>query len=288
MSDPAWGDWIWENRDKISLGLAALYRWLRSDSDIDQGHSPADEKPGILVLGPGGVGKSTLGKILSGRLDPFGGLVGDYLEDVDVQSFPLDDASGVEVLVAPGQQHRRGTWNDELTKLAAGKYRGMILLSAYGYHNHEIGYMASYKDHRLYKGDKDKFLEAFLHDRQNEELAVLQKLSPHVQPPAGGKFWLLTLVTKQDLWWEDRAAAETFYTAGAYAAEIAKIQSHHGEQLFRHELALASLVISNFRTGKGEVLKPNAAGYDQDYHVRSLRNLIGTLEALRRWEVHND
>ena len=105
-----------------------------------------------------------------------------------------------------------------------------------------------------------------------------------VTAPPGGKFWLLTLVTKQDLWWEDRAEAESFYTTGDYAAEIEKIKNHHGGRLFRHELALTSLVISNFETGKGELLKPNTAGYDHKHHVQTLRNLFGSLDALRRWE----
>ena len=132
---------------------------------------------------------------------------------------------------------------------------------------------------------KTNFFKRSCKDRRNEELKVLRDLGPKVTPPPGGKFWLMSLVTKQDLWWDERSTAEAFYNEGEYAAEVAKIQNHHGGRLFRHELALASLVISNFETGKGEMLKPNSAGYDHKHHVRSLQDVLGKLEALRRWEI---
>jgi hypothetical protein len=114
---------------------------------------------------------------------------------------------------------------------------------------------------------------------------VLQGIAPKISPPAGGKFWLLSLVTKQDLWWNERAEVESFYTERDYATEIGKIQARHGGRLFRHELVLASLVISNLETGKGETLKQNTAGYDHRFHALSLRSLLQKLEALRRWEA---
>ena len=147
MSEPAWGTWAWENRDKITLGITALYRWLWPSRKNDQDQESIEEKPGVLVLGPGGVGKSTLGRLLSGNSDPLFDLPGAYDESLDVESYALKDAPGVEVLVPPGQPHRReATWGEQLENLAAGKFRGMILMAAYGYHNHEIGRFTSYKE----------------------------------------------------------------------------------------------------------------------------------------------
>jgi hypothetical protein len=213
------------------------------------------------------------------------GLPSNYDESLEVESYPLKDVPDLEILVPLGQEHRReATWGAELAKLAAGEFRGLILVAAYGYHNHEIGTLTSYKDHRLFKGNKDEFLRAFLQDRRDQELRILRELSPKVTPPLGGKFWLLTIVTKQDLRWDNRAEAESFCRGGEYAAEIAKIQNRHGGQLFRHELALSSLVISNFMTGKSELLKPNTAGYDHEHHIQSLQALFDKLAGLRRWE----
>lgn len=53
---------------------------------------------------------------------------------------------------------------------------------------------------------------------------------------------------------------------------------------FRHEFAFASLVISNFVTGREERLKPNAQGYDHRRFVESLRRLFETVASLKDWE----
>ena len=121
--EPVWGQWAWENRDKISHGVTALWRWLWPKLENVPEPGSADEKPGVLVLGPGGVGKSTLGKVLSGKFDPFFDLPETYDESLDVESYELGDLPGMEILVPPGQPHRReATWHSQLEKLATGKF----------------------------------------------------------------------------------------------------------------------------------------------------------------------
>ena len=95
------------------------------------------------------------------------------------------------------------------------------MLAPYGYHT--LGQI-SYKDHRLYRGDKDDLVKAYLEDRRAEELAVLRQLAPHARL-SRGKFWILTLVAKQDLWWPQRAEVEKHYREGEYGAEIQRLLS---------------------------------------------------------------
>jgi hypothetical protein len=112
---------------------------------------------------------------------------------------------------------------------------------------------------------------------------LLAQLTPHVVS-SPGKLWFLTLVAKQDLWWPERTTVEDHYRNGDHGAEIDKMTGQKGHQMFRHEFALTSLVISNFETGTGERLRPNTEGYDHREHVRSLRRLFEIIEALKRWE----
>lgn len=96
--------------------------------------------------------------------------------------------------------------------------------------------------------------------------------------------WFLTLVTKQDLWWNSRAEVEEYYRDGEYGKILQTIEARQGIQQFRHERVLASLVIRNFKTGTDELLQPNVAGYDHVEHAASLRTLFETFDSLRIWD----
>ena len=269
------GAFLWSNKDWIWAKLTEIRSWF--------GRGEGTEKsPGILILGPGGAGKSTLARLLSEEnYNPLLHLPGEYKESVGVEAYSLKDQSDVEIVVPPGQRQRReATWADLHADLVAGKFRGVVLLAAYGHHS----FMLSYKQHRLYQNDKERFVEDFCAAQRVEEIAVLRQLAPHMIA-SRGKVWMLTLVTKQDLWWPKHVEVEKHYLDGEYGAEVERIRSQRGAQQFRHEPVFASLVISNFMTGAGEQLKPNAAGYDQKLQVESLRRLFETVEALRQWET---
>lgn len=269
-------NWVWEKRHAIVRRLAELRDWFKAGSTVDH-----TTQPGILVIGPGGVGKSTFAKIVCGDYDPLLDDLAKYDESLVLETYRLSDPH-VEIVVPPGQQHRRETsWTQLERDLAAGRFRGIILLGSHGYHT--LG-QVSYKTHKLFKGDDEAFLNAYLKDRRNEEIAILERLSTHIAA-SSNPIWLLTLITKQDLWWLERAVVEQFYHAGKYARIIGEIENKKGSSNFRHEVLPVSLVISRFLTGKREHLADNVAGYDQSLQVSSLRILFETLDSLRQWEM---
>jgi hypothetical protein len=269
------GEFLWSNRDWIWAKLTEIRSWFRSGNGTKK-------SPGILILGAGGSGKSTLARILADdNYNPLIDLPGEYEESIGVETYVLADAPSVEIVVPPGQPHRRGaTWADLHGDLAAGKFRGVILAASYG-HNSFV--LSSYKQHRLYTKSKNRFLADYCLAERAEELAILRQLSPHLMARKG-KLWMMTTVTKQDLWWPERSEVENHYRNGQYFGEIQRIESQLGATQFRHEVVFASLVIANLVGGVGERLRLNAAGYGQDLQVESLRRLFETTEALRMWE----
>jgi hypothetical protein len=191
-----------------------------------------------------------------------------------------DDTRNIGLVIAPGQEHRRDLfWGDLESDIAKGAYHGIIVVSAYGYH--ALG--LSYRNHRLFKGDTKQFLTDYLKERRDDEKTVLQRLEPFIKS-CPDPFWMMTLVTKQDIWFDQQTAVESHYRDGDYGKLLAKIQNAKGAQNFRHEFVLASLVVNNFRTTEGEGLAATVAGYDLPRQVASARKLIETLSALMQWD----
>ena len=265
--------WAWDHQDEIEPRLRKLYRSAR--------RKLFGKSPSVLILGPGGVGKTTLGRVLSGTYDFLLDSSSDYEQSIATQTFRDKGNPDIELVVGPGQEDRRdSTWPQLLAGLSAGRVRGVILCGAYGYHSLTI----SHKLHKMYKADGSAaFLSRFLPDRRAEELKVLTSVSAALARSPKPS-WLLTFVGKEDLWSPDEAKVRAFYTAGDYAARVTEVSASKGSGRFRHEVVFGSLVIRNFTTSRGEPLASNVAGYDHPRHVRSLRQVFETVAALEAWK----
>jgi len=264
--------WAWSNRVDILGTLRTVREWFRSEPD----------GRGILIIGPGGAGKTTLARILSGEFDWLLDDPWKYNENFGVEEVALKDDPKVKLVVPPGQIARRATtWGEIERDLSAGRYRGVIVVGAHGFH--AMPY-ESYKDHNLYSGGKDSFVKSYLQACRDDEIAVVERITSVVQP-APGKLWFMSVIAKEDLWWPDRREVEASYLGGPYAAAIQRLRVGKGDQNFRHEYVPASLVISNLTTDKGEFLAKTIAGYDHRQQVQSLRRLFEVLEALKKWEA---
>src|SRR6185295_1921741 len=125
------------------------------------------------------------------------------------------------------------------------------------------------------------FMKAYLKRQREEEINVLTEMSPHIRA-CKTKLWLMTLVGKEDLWYRERTKVEEYYRAGAYGEFIRELVTLKGNEVFKHELVLASLVISNFTSSVGETLALNQAGYDRVLQVGSLRRLVEVFDSVRR------
>ena len=243
-----------------------------------------DNPRGILIIGPGGVGKSTLAHFLSGSGQYSGDSKGDYIESISTETFKLSNDDKVQLIVLPGQAHRRvATWDSELSGVRLGKFRGVILVLAYG--NHTIGDI-SLGNHRLYNANEgtDAFVQKYGKECLKLEIEVLKIVSEAINT-CDKPIWLMTLVTKQDLWWEQRDAVQKHYSEGKFADITKNCVGNKSERQFRHESAFVSLTTRNLMMGQNELLKKTVAGYDAPLQEKSFDRLEQVLNGLMKWEA---
>lgn len=238
------------------------------------------KKSRILILGAGGTGKSTLAKMLTGGFDWLHDNPWEYDQSLVTEQLTLNDHRTVELLVLPGQKRRRmREWPKVSAELAAGKFRGVIFVSAFG---HLTPAEQGIKE-LTGATTKAAALEDFLNTQRQDEVAVLKQLA-EVISTCPKKLWLLSVVTKQDLWCDEEAEVRAHYLTGNYGVEVERLVASKGAELFTHEPVFGSLVIANMLEPTGGVIRKTAAGYDHQRHVQSFRKLVETLDGLRKWE----
>lgn len=250
-----------DHRKKLFPALRKLRYWLRRG------------QLRIAIFGPGGTGKTTLGQFLSGKLD-FSAT--KYKQSVEVEEFSLKGDFVCTLIVPPGQARRAiTTWPSLYRSLAEGKSAGVINVVCAGYHSFAEG---SYQETKYFTPgmSKAEFLQTYLRACRERELEIIADLTPRLLD-AKQRIWMITLVTKQDLWWNDRAGVEDLYENSQYNEFIKRITHERGAQHFQHEYMSASLLINNLVTSAGEVLATTTAGYDQNIQYTHLQLLTETV-----------
>lgn len=250
---------LWENRGPIKRKLNAVRLLLKRG------------RLRIAIFGSGGTGKSTLGHLLAGNLDSIKG-PGPYKESLALEEYKLKGDLVCTVIVPPGQEFRRAYfWGDIYKDLARGRTWGIINVVSWGYHSlREL----SYRDTKYYSDQMsiEQFFEKYRSACLEDELRVIEELTPRLEDATN--IWMITLVTKQDLWWKERVQAQNYYEEGSYSKFVHKISQKRGERNFAHHYLSACLNSSNLVTGKGELLAPTAEGYDQNIQSWNLQKLL--------------
>lgn len=224
----------------------------------------------IPIFGAGGAGKSTAGKLLTGT-DPLE-LNAPYAESWDLETLNLKGAVPGSIIVAPGQKPRVDRhWPELMKNIVGGKSFGLINVVANGLHSLEL---TSITEHSLFQNGQSVtvFMDVYTRERRKIELDLLKKLLGGLAG-TDSRIWMVTLVNKQDLWWDARDAVKREYESGEYGKTIESFAEEHGRKNFQHEFLPVSLVLGNLNTTNGECLAKTTAGYDMPLHLRYLRSM---------------
>lgn len=238
----------------------------------------------ILILGAGGVGKTTLGIYLS-HGDSFP-VQSEYKESRGNEKHELGTPHQGILMIAPGQGRRIRSFWPELFEAFQKKgilnyprlNLGIIHITSYGYHNMGGGEPFRIAPAIGGRMKRAEYLAAYLEEKRELELEILEK---HIVPEIRkiqDKVWMITFVTKEDLWFDEKEKVKAHYCGGKYNHLIQSLVAEKQGGSLDHEYHFGSNAIHNFITRQGELLKSPVKGYDERKKYQSLSQLSDAIE----------
>jgi len=185
------------------LKLAHKQGWL------DRLLTALRKKHNILVLGCSGAGKTAF-------LESLTATIPTAIDRMNRTEFAQKHAIRIAKLPfvfvdTPGQKLHSSRRLSAVREAMKQPIAGVINIVSYGYHESRVG-----KDAAVSAGAVN---ERYLEGRRLEEIAALSEWTPILgdRSVAG---WLMTVVTKADLWWNRRDAVVQHYSEGPYAEAL--------------------------------------------------------------------
>lgn len=186
----------------------------------------------------------------------------------------------MQISVPPGQDiyHQRN-WGQLFNSLQDSSRAIVINLVCWGFHSLEKDEVPRVPE--FVAGVTPQAKELFLQNKRQLELTTSQKI---IQPFSNFQhpLHMITLVTKQDLWWKDRHVVQTFYENGEYSRQIQSIYLAKGQANFTHHFSSVSFGQINFNTADRQQLFETSAGYDNAALTANFSNFIELLKQIAK------
>jgi small GTP-binding protein len=163
----------------------------------------------ILVLGDSGAGKTQFINTFSEKLRE---LEVFNRTNAAVKTYAKVDGFSVKFFDTPGEIAKSQIRNKEIKEMVSKQnYEGIINVVSYGY--------AEREDDKQFTFDKNNQLNLKkLEDKRKAEIELLDDWMKYLD--VSKVKWVITLITKADIWWDNLDDVYNYYLYGAYRRAI--------------------------------------------------------------------
>jgi energy-coupling factor transporter ATP-binding protein EcfA2 len=202
--------------DAFSIGVASYeaIRIAKREKLLDRAIDLFRQKNRVMLLGSTGAGKSQFLDSVADVLPP-PRPASARTEFVNIRRFDLNGVL-IDFIDTPGQLEHRPRRDEALKQALKLDLKGVINFVSYGYH--EYGVPAN---EVIYNG---RVRSSYLQEHRQREIDLLTEWAPLM-----GAEWILTVVTKADIWYDDQQEALAHYAQGEYFKQLrnAYPTAHH-------------------------------------------------------------
>lgn len=252
-----------------------------------------DGQQNIYIFGAGGTGKTTLANILEGK-EHVGSITGEYDLSEITHETDVKERRFKNVWTAPGQSvFRNEEWGDLADDLKSKKNTLLINIVSYGYLSVQRSDVSEIDEFKKNGVNKDTIRD-LLKNARIEETQAIKELVDYTRNIKSVK--MITVITKQDLWWKDRAKVKGHYEKtspkqitddtlaenSTYQDHISRLRRAVGEKNMKHIVTSVSFGNINFKTKDGHLIQETTGGYDAGLLHANFAQFAKTLDQFIR------
>lgn len=177
------------------------------------------KKPKVLLLGCTGTGKTSFMNSLESEVVPQAIDLMNRTQTVSRNRRKLSKQP-FEFIDVPGQDSHKSERIKAIRTAASEKVGSLGIINVVSYGYHEL------------RGSKPviengKVDSGFLETRRKAEIKALREWTSTLCGQGGVAGWVITLITKADLWWSFRDEVIEYYESGAYFDRLGEAQQVH-------------------------------------------------------------